>query len=113
MRYHVFGEEDDFMTNKIATLNCRVDPNVKQQAEIILSKLGIPMSTAIDMYLQQINLVGGIPFSVTLSKHSTFDADYMSGSDIHAAIQAGIDDAETGRVKDAVGMFANFRENHT
>lgn len=47
------------MSSKTATLNCRVNPDVKQQAEAILSRLGIPMSTAIDMYLQQINLVWG------------------------------------------------------
>ncbi len=109
----MYWEVDEFMSNKTATLNCRVNPDAKQQAEAILSKLGISMSTAIDMYLQQINLVGGIPFSVTLSKHPTFDADYMSVSDIHAAIQVGIDDAETGRVQDAASIFANFRENHT
>lgn len=103
----------NFMAGKTATLNCRVNPDAKQQAEAILSKLGIPMSTAIDMYLQQINLVGGIPFSVTLSKHSSFDADNMSASEVHAAIQAGIDDAETGRVKDADSVFTNFRESHT
>lgn len=100
------------MSGKTATLNCRVNPDAKQQAEAILSRLGIPMSIAIDMYLQQINLVGGIPFSVTL-KHSSFDADRMSASEIHAAIQAGIDDAEAGRVKDATSVFADFRESHT
>jgi addiction module RelB/DinJ family antitoxin len=36
---------------KSATLNLRVNPTVKQRAEDVLSRLGIPMSTAIDMYL--------------------------------------------------------------
>lgn len=53
---------------KTATLNLRVNPVVKQRAESVLSKLGIPMSTAIDMYLNQIALTGGIPFAVTLPK---------------------------------------------
>lgn len=101
------------MSGKTATLNCRVNPDAKQRAEAILTKLGIPMSTAIDMYLQQINLVGGIPFSVTLSNNLPFDADNMSAPEIHAAIQAGIDDAEAGRVKDAVRVFEDFRERHT
>lgn len=109
----IFLEGDDFMSGKTATLNCRVNPDAKQQAEAILSRLGIPMSTAIDMYLQQINLVGGIPFSVTLSKHSSFDADYMSASEIHTAIRAGIDDAEAGRIKDAASVFANISNKRT
>jgi addiction module RelB/DinJ family antitoxin len=53
---------------KTATLNLRVNPSVKKQAEEVLVQLGVPMATAIDMYLKQIPLVGGIPFSVTLPK---------------------------------------------
>ena len=33
-----------------------------------MAQLGIPMATAIDMYLKQISLVGGIPFSIVLPK---------------------------------------------
>lgn len=53
---------------KSATLNLRVNPTLKSDAETILIRLGIPMSTAVDMFLNQIVLVGGIPFSVTLPK---------------------------------------------
>ena len=41
---------------KTATLNLRVNPTVKGRAEEVLSRLGIPMSTAINMYLNQISL---------------------------------------------------------
>ena len=51
---------------KTATLNLRVNPALKQDAESVLGRLGIPMSTAVDMFLNQIVLVGGIPFAVTL-----------------------------------------------
>ena len=53
---------------KTATLNLRVNPTVKKSAEEVLSRLGVPMSVAIDMYLNQIVLTGGIPFPVTLPK---------------------------------------------
>lgn len=53
---------------KTATLNLRINPTVKQRAEEVLSRLGVPMSTAIDIYLNQIALTGGIPFTVTLPK---------------------------------------------
>lgn len=51
---------------KTTTLNIRVTPEVKRGAERVLSQLGLPMSTAIEMYLKQIAMAGGIPFSVTL-----------------------------------------------
>ena len=53
---------------KTMMLNVRVSPSVKQQAEDLLKQLGIPMATAIDMYLRQITLTGGIPFSLALPK---------------------------------------------
>lgn len=98
---------------KSATLNLRVNPNVKQRAEEVLSKLGIPMSTAIDMYLNQISLTGGIPFSVTLPKPPvSINADLMTNEELHEKLMKGYSDIESGNVKDAAQAFAKFRENH-
>ena len=41
---------------KTATIQTRVDPTVKHNAQIILKKLNISMSEAISMYLSQITL---------------------------------------------------------
>ena len=85
---------------KTATLNLRVNPTVKEQAEIVLSRLGVPMSTAINMYLNQISLTGGIPFAVTLPKApEDINADVMTDEEIHAKLQNGYDDVKAGRVK--------------
>ena len=84
---------------KTATLNLRVNPSVKEKAENVLAQLGIPMSTAIDMYLKQISLVGGIPFSVVLPKvASSVNADMMSVSQIHQKLEKGYADIEKGNV---------------
>jgi len=97
---------------KTATLNLRVNPGVKQRAEDVLSRLGIPMSTAIDMYLNQISLTGGIPFPVTLPKvPSSVNADLISVEEIHSKLQEGYEDVKAGRVQDAASAFAKFREN--
>ena len=73
---------------KKSTLNLRVDPDVKKDAETVLKKLGIPMSVAIDMYLYQIVLTGGIPFSVTLPKTSgNVGADRMTCAEAAPADQ--------------------------
>ena len=98
---------------KTATLNLRVNPTVKQRAETVLAQLGIPMSTAIDMYLNQISLTGGIPFAVTLPKTSPeVNADLMNVAEIHARLQEGYEDIEEGKVQDAASAFAKFRDNH-
>lgn len=95
---------------KSATMNLRVNPALKEQAEDILRQLGIPMSTAIDMFLKQITLVGGIPFSVTLPKALvSVNADVMTADEIHAKLRKGLTDAEEGRVQDARQTFEAFR----
>lgn len=87
---------------KTATLNLRVNPTVKEQAEIVLSRLGVPMSTAINMYLNQISLTGGIPFAITLPKApEDINADVMTDEEIHTKLQSGYDDVKAGKVKKA------------
>ena len=87
---------------KTATLNLRVNLALKEQAENILQRLGIPMSTAVDMFLNQITLVGGIPFSVTLPKApASVNADLMTGDELRAKLRRGLEDAEAGRVQNA------------
>lgn len=98
---------------KTATLNLRVNPDDKENAENILSQLGIPMATAIDMYLKQIALVGGIPFSIVLPKvPESVNADAMTSAELHAKLNKGYEDIDKGNVVDAAEAFANFREKH-
>ena len=96
---------------KTMTLNLRVNPTVKQQAEDVLKQLGIPMATAIDMYLRQITLTGGIPFSLSLPKApAALNADTMTDDQLHAALQVGIKEIQNGDTVDAASAFAQFRE---
>lgn len=99
---------------KSATLNLRINPTLKQDAESVLSRLGIPMSTAVDMFLNQIVLKNGIPFAVTLPNAlESIDATQMTTEQIHAKIQAGYEDYKAGRVQDAASAFERFRESHS
>ena len=96
------------------TLNLRVNPTVKKQAEEILSELGIPMSTAINMYLRQITMTGGIPFSIELPKVPTeINADIMSKEVLHNKLEQGYADYENGRVTLAVEAFSKLRKKHS
>lgn len=87
---------------KTATLNLRVNPQLKYKAESVLSQLGIPMSTAINMYLNQIVLNGGIPFSVTLPKApEAVNADIMTNDELKAKLLKGYGNIDAGNVCDA------------
>ena len=99
---------------KSATLNLRVNPTLKQDAESVLGRLGIPMSTAVDMFLNQIVLVGGIPFAVTLpGAPESIDATKMNEEQIHDKIQKGYESYKAGHTQNAAEAFSKFRESHS
>ena len=99
---------------KTATLNLRVNPEVKLQAENVLEQLGISMATAVDMFLRQISLTGGIPFAIALPDSPPgIDADTMSIEQLRAELIAGYDDMKDGNAEDASTAFARFRDSRT
>jgi len=99
---------------KTATLNLRINPEVKKSAENVLHQLGVPMATAIDMYLKQITLTGGIPFAVTLPKTpDSVNVDMMSTSQIRDKLNEGLSDIENDRVCPAKAVFARFKERRS
>lgn len=76
----------------------RVEPEVKEQAEMILNQLGIPMSNAVGMFLRQVVIQRGIPFEMKLPSNKPLDMSQMTKEQFDAEIQKGIADIENGRV---------------
>ena len=86
---------------------------INSNAEEILNHLGIPMSTAIDMFLNQVVLVGGIPFSITLKKPPVdINAFEMSESELHKKLAKGYSDYKNGNIRDAKEAFSEFISKH-
>ena len=48
----------------MTTIQVRTDKKMKKAVQVILSKLGLDLSTAINMYLVQIVAKKGIPFQI-------------------------------------------------
>ena len=84
--------------SKSSSVFTRVEPELKAQAEKILSQLGIPMANAINLYLRQIVLQKGIPFTVKLPQNKPLDFSMLSKEQIEMEIQKGFDDLNAGRV---------------
>ena len=59
--------------SKTANLYVRIEPELKEQAEKILSALGIPASNAINMFYKQIILQRGLPFDLKLPAESVLN----------------------------------------
>jgi len=51
---------------KTASVNVRIQENIKEQAEKILSQIGLSRAVAIDLFYRQIIMNNGIPFSLTV-----------------------------------------------
>ena len=70
---------------KTATIQTRVDPEIKRNAQKILSMLNISMSEAISLYLTQITLNKGIPFEIKIPNNITAKTlkDSENGKNVH------------------------------
>ena len=55
---------------KTANLHIRTDPEIKENAEKLFSKFGITITDAINMFLHQSLLVGGLPFDLRQPRYN-------------------------------------------
>ena len=54
-----------------ARLNIRIDADIKTQAEAVFQKLGLTMSSGVNIFLTKVVSEQGIPFPVTLKPLNT------------------------------------------
>ncbi|MGT2802384.1 addiction module antitoxin, RelB/DinJ family [Streptococcus henryi] len=95
---------------KTGTLNLRVDDNVKRAADDILKRLGIPMSTAIDMFLNQVIMTGGIPFDVSLPEAPRdVNADFMTKDEYFDKLISSFEDAKSGNRQELKEFLSSFK----
>lgn len=59
---------------KKAMITTSVDPDLKADAEKVLSKLGISTTEAINIFLSQVRLRKGLPFDVKIPNKTTLKA---------------------------------------
>ena len=90
---------------KDANVFARVDASLKEQAEGILSQLGMPMSSAINIFLNQVVLRRGLPFEVVLPASTPLAIGAMTKEQFNAELQKGYDDCLAGRVESAAKVF--------
>lgn len=48
----------------------RIEQTIKEEANILFAKLGMDMSSAVNMFLRQCVLRGGLPFPVELPRYN-------------------------------------------
>ncbi|MBQ8334017.1 MAG: type II toxin-antitoxin system RelB/DinJ family antitoxin [Clostridia bacterium] len=71
---------------KTANINVRIDPAVKESAENLFASFGITVTDAINIFLHQSLMVGGLPFEV---KQPKFNAETLAAMQEARDIAAG------------------------
>ena len=94
---------------RTANVYTRVDPETKEQAEQILTQLGIPMSNAIGMFLKQVVIQRGIPFEMKLPAARPVAVGELTKDQFDAEMQLGMEDIRAGRVVSASDVEAEMR----
>lgn len=97
------------MATKNATILARVEPEVKEQAESIMSKLGVPASVVINMLYKQIIMTKSIPFSLTLPKEPT-TIDSMTRGEFDSIMENGLKQAKSDQSRPVPDVFAELRQ---
>lgn len=94
------------MAVKTANVTARIQPNIKEQAEAILDRLGLPVSVFIDMTYRQVIMRDGVPFSLDIpDKLATRDSITKAEFDI--MMQTGLSQAKRN---DSVSVDEAFEQ---
>lgn len=57
--------------SKSAMIHARLEPDLKEEAEAILEKLGLNMTAAMNLFCRQVVMRKGIPFSIEIPNETT------------------------------------------
>ena len=97
---------------KTANLYARIEPEVKEQAELILDALGIPASNAINMFYKQIILHRGLPVEVKIPNRHPANINEISQEQINLELEKGYQDMLEGRTRPADRVFSDIRKDY-
>ncbi len=83
--------------SKSSAVYARIDTNLKEKAEEILSKLGISPSALIQMTYSQVILNNGLPFEAKLPYKKPVAVGNMTKEELSAELEKGIESLKNGK----------------
>ena len=98
------------MAVKSSNVIARVEPEIKEQAEAILSQLGISASSGINMFYRQIILWNGLPFRPAVPASSPKALDEMTKDEFDSKMARGLAQAKAGEGISADEFFDSLNE---
>ena len=96
---------------RTSNIYTRVEPEIKEQAEKILTQLGIPMSNAITIFLRQVVMHKGIPFDMKLPQNMPVSLEALTEAEFNAEIEKGFNDIAAGKVSSVDDVTKRMRQD--
>ncbi|EOR25210.1 RelB/DinJ family addiction module antitoxin [Clostridium sartagoforme AAU1] len=97
---------------KTTNLSVRLEPGLKEQAELILGQLGIPVSNAVNIFLKQVVMQRGIPFEVKLPDIEPIVFSNLTETELNEELKKGYTDFTEGNTKSAKEVFSDIRRDY-
>lgn len=97
---------------KTSNIFARVEPTIKEQAEDILSQLGVSMSNAINMFLRQVVLQKGVPFEMKLPQYHITDMSGLTEAEFNSEMEKGMADMAAGRLISSDDVAVQMRREY-
>ena len=94
------------MATRTANVTARVEPDIKAQAEAVMAKLGIPVSTAINMFYREIILWNGLPFRPSVPMNELKARDEMTKEEFDQRMAVGLEQAKQGMTSSADKVYS-------
>lgn len=98
--------------SKTTNLYVRLEPELKEQAELVLGKLGIPMSNAVNMFLKQIVMQRGIPFDIKLPTRKPVGMADLTEEELNTELEEGYEDFSKGNIRSVDKVFSDIYEDY-
>ena len=95
---------------KSSNVIARVEPEIKEQAEAILSQLGISVSSGINMFYRQIILWNGLPFRPSLPSAEPKALEEMKKEEMDMKLSRALLQSHRGEGLPADDFFNSLRE---
>ena len=103
-------------TMATVSTNVKIDPAVKVQAQELFERLGMNLSTAVNIFLRQAIREQAIPFTIK-DTSQTLPMPYlplaktdMTAKEFNAMIEKSLDDVKNGRITPLHNAFSELRK---
>ena len=100
------------MAIKSSNVAARVEPEIKEQAEAILAKLGISASSGINMFYRQIIMWNGLPFRPSIPSDRPLSLEEMTKEEFDSKMERGLAQAKAGEGVSADGFFPSMEKSN-